>query len=516
MTITSFYYFAFILLGACIYYIVPKKIQWLELLVLSIVFYCLVANPITIAFPVLATVLAYFSTNIQKADKIRGKNKNLGCAIVTIAIIICLGLWFWLKASDIWISLSYRLSRIMPWKVVLQKPNAIAALGMGYYTLQVVGYILDCYWGTINPQKNIFKLLLFVIFFPQMMTGPISRYSQIKSIYEPQEFCYDNIAFGTQRILWGVFKKIIIADRVGIIVNGIYGSLDTYTGWWYWIALLIYPLQMYADFSGCTDIVLGTGEVFGIRLPENFCNPFFSKTSQEFWQRWHITLGAWAKDYVLYPILKTKWLLKLGKTVKRRFGKFFGKFIPTSIGMFFLWMVMGIWHGSMKYIIGVSLWYWIMLMLGEIFSPLFTKLITVLKVNTECFSWHLFQAIRTYLIYAVGAVFFRADGFGEAIKILRGLLKIFTRDGYNIWIWFDSSILDLGVSYNDLNIVIISIAVLVVVAVLRERHGYARNWIKKQLLPFRWLIWITLFVMVLILGNYGPDYIASEFIYQGF
>ncbi len=518
MTITSFAYLTFILVGGCIYYILPKKMQWLELLALSIVFYCVVANPYTLIFPIIATLLAYSSTLLQQTESVkRAKWKYTGCTIVTLAVILCVSLWFWLKASDIWVSVSYRISNIVSFVQPLSAPSVLAALGMGYYTLQIIGYILDCYWGTIQPQRNPLKLFLFVLFFPQMVTGPISRYSQLEGLFLPNKLLYENVTQGAQRILWGFFKKLVLAERVGIIVNSIYGDLDLYNGWWHWIALLLYPIQMYADFSGCTDIALGTAEVFGIQLPENFNNPFFSRTSQEFWQRWHITLGAWAKDYVLYPLLKTKWMVNFGKKAKKKFGKRFGKFISTAIGMFFLWMVMGIWHGSFKYIIGVSLWYWVILMLGELFSPVFEKMVILLKVNTESFSWHLFQSMRTYLIYAIGAVFFRADGFGQAIRFLKSLITMFIGGRIpNSWILFDGSILDFGVSYGDLNITIFAVAMLVIVAVLREKYGYARSWMGKQILVFRWTVWIALFIIVLILGSYGPGYSASEFIYQGF
>ena len=495
-----------------------ERIQWVELLALSIVFYCMVANPYTIIFPIIATGLAYSATWLQQTEKVKkAKWKYAGCTIISIAVTLCVGLWFWLKASDIWISVSFRMSTFLPFVQPLKEPSVLAALGMGYYTLQVIGYILDCYWETIKPQKNPFKLLLFVIFFPQMTTGPISRYSQLERLFLVNSFSYENVTRGMQRILWGFFKKLVLAERAGIIVNAIYGNLDLYNGWWHWIALLLYPIQMYADFSGCTDIVLGTAEVFGIKLPENFNNPFFSRTSQEFWQRWHITLGAWAKDYVLYPLLKTKWMISLGKTTKKKFGKKLGKFIPTAVGMFFLWMVMGIWHGSFKYIIGVSLWYWIILMLGELCLPVFDRAIKIFKLNTESFSWQLFQYARTYLIYAVGAVFFRADGFGQAIEFLKSLITMFIGGNVpNSWVLFDGSILNFGVSYDDLNIIIFAVVLLAIVAVLREKYGYARNWMRTQILVFRWCVWLGLLLLILILGNYGPGYSASEFIYQGF
>lgn len=514
MTITSFVFFAFIAIGAIMYYILPKSWQWVELFIMSIVFYYFAATPYTLIFLGISTVVAYLATNIIQVEKIKTINK-LTSVIISIAIIINILLWFVIKGTDLWIPITYRLSLVFPIPSVLLQPTGlIAALGMGYYTLQVIGYILDCYWGTIKPQKNLAKLFLFVSFFPQLTTGPISRYSQLQDLFENHKLSYLNVTHGSQRILWGLFKKLVIVDRVGTIVHSAWSNMETFTGVYSVLALLSYPLQIYADFSGCMDIVIGTAEIFGIILPENFKNPFFSRTVQEFWQRWHITLGTWAKDYVLYPLLKSKPMIRFGKISKKKFGKRVGKFLPTMLGMFCLWMVMGIWHGGFKYVIGVSLWYFMILMFGELFSPLCKRINHVLHINEECFSWHLFQSIRTYIIYAIGAVFFRAGSIEDAICFLKNILNTIKEP--NVWIIFSDGILKMGSTYSELNIILFSILLLIVVAILREKYGYARLWMDKQFLVFRWSFWIGLIVLVLILGQYGPEYNAKDFIYEVF
>ena len=519
MTITSFSYLVLITVGVCIYYIVPKRIQWIELLVLSLIFYYFAATPYTIIYLMISTLIAYLSTMAVK--KIREKenhNLKIPFTITVIAIVINVVIWFVLKGKGLWAFCAQSLLSHVYISGVesLLNMQLIAALGMGYYTLQILGYIIDCYWENVEPQKNPLKLFLFTAFFPQLTTGPISRYSQLECLFEKHKFQYQNIAFGAQRILWGFMKKIVLAERVGVMVTTITGNPEEFTGFYSWIAIFMYPLQMYADFSGCMDIVLGTAELFDIRLAENFRNPFFSRTSQEFWQRWHITLGAWAKDYVLYPLLKSKPMIKLGKITRQKFGKKTGKFLVNAVGMFFLWMVMGMWHGSLRYIIGVSLWYWLILMLGELFAPLFKKVTTTLQMKTESFAWHLFQSARTYVIYAIGAVFFSV-GVPEGIALLKDAGKVFTVKNYaNPWIFFGDNLLNLGISYGDMNILFISILLLIIVGVLREKYGYARVWIQNQCFIFRWLIWIGLFLTVLVWGMYGPGYSAAEFIYQGF
>ena len=519
MSITSFHYLVLIAGGVLAYYVLPRKVQWVVLLGLSLIFYFFAATPYTIGYLIASTLISYTSTILLQTKREKEGQEAKGLLTITIiAIVANLIIWFVVKGRDLWLPFA---NRFIAWHYSsgvesLINMQLVASLGMGYYTLQVLGYIIDCYWENIKPQKNPVKLFLFVVYFPQLTTGPISRYNQLETLYNRHKFEYQNIAFGAQRILWGFVKKIVLAERIGMIVSGINADPSTYTGFYSWIAILLYPLQVYADFSGCMDIVLGTSELFGVKLAENFNNPFFSRTSQEFWQRWHITLGTWAKDYVLYPLLKSKPMIEFGKISRKRFGKKFGKFLVNLVGMFVLWMVMGIWHGGWRYIVGVSLWYWIVLMLGDFLAPVFVKITTKLEMKTDSFSWHLFQSVRTYIIYAVGATFFSV-GIKGALNLLKDAVCVFcVKDYANPWIFFDNSILNFGVTYGDINLIIIITVMLIIVAILRERYGYARIWIQGQSVFFRWFVWIGLFILVLIYGKYGPEYNATDFIYQGF
>ncbi len=506
MSITSFGFLLMICAGVSLYYILPKSWQWVELLVLSLIFYCMSAAPYTFVYILISTAAAYISTRFARgkgAETDRGR--KLAACLGVGAVLINVGLWFVFKGKGLWMPF-FGEAAVMPY---------LAALGMGYYTLQVIGYILDCYWGSIEPQKNPLKLLLFVCFFPQMITGPISRYSQLEALYEKHPLSYENITFGAQRILWGFFKKLVLAERVGAVVNAIW-EMQTQEAVFLWIALLLYPIQMYADFSGCMDIVIGAAECFGIKLPENFNNPFFARSIQEFWQRWHITLGTWAKDYVLYPLLKSERMVRLGSSAKKKFGKRYGKFISTALGMLVLWLVMGIWHGGVKYILGVSLWYWALLMLGDLCAPGLKKVTRLLKVHEDSFSWRLLQSIRTYLIYAVGAVFFRAETVGGALAFFKNMLVMTVNGNLHLENLFNKSLLQLGLNISDWIVILISVLLLVTAAVLREKDGYARAWVARQILPFRWFVWLGFLVAVVICGKYGEQYNAVNFIYQIF
>jgi D-alanyl-lipoteichoic acid acyltransferase DltB (MBOAT superfamily) len=500
---------------------------------MSIAFYCFSASPYTILYLVVSTLIAYVSTlfmehircrakqsadqsgeqsapqstqqSARKADTAQAVVRALTFAALLVNIII----WLVVKGQALWSFFTVRL-----WNFPSESFAPVAALGMGYYTMQIMGYIIDCSWGTVRPQRNPLKLFLFVGFFPQLVTGPISRYEELTCLYEKHTFRYENLCFGAQRILWGFFKKLVIVSRAAAIVNGYSADVSACTGFYAWIVILLYPLELYADFSGGMDIVLGVAELFDIRLPENFRNPFFARTAQEFWQRWHITLGTWARDYVLYPFLKSKPVVALGKKCKKRFGKKAGKFITTQLGMFLLWLVIGIWHGGIAYILGQSLWFFVILLLSDLTSSLRKKIAQRLEFKTESAGYHVFESIRTYVIYAIGAVFF-AHGMRNGLRLLKHAAAVFT-GGANAWVFFDQSILSTGITYGDLNILIVAVLLLFVVGLLREKYTYARTWMSEQSVGFRWAVWILLFVLVLLFGTYGPGYSAEEFIYQGF
>ncbi len=502
MSITSLYYLFFVCAALLIYYVIPGKWQWMGLLFFSVFFYAFAAKPQTFVYILISTGMAWIVTNGLERYRERDDEGRtpIGWKIAVWASILTdICLWFLMKGTA--------FVRIVDWA---------AALGMGYYTLQIIGYTIDCYWQTSKAQKSPLKLLLFTCFFPQMITGPISRYHDLEHIYEGHKFAYVNIAHGAQRVLWGFFKKLVITDRVGIMVNAVWENPGEYTGLYTCLAMLLYPIQMYADFSGCMDIVIGTAEMFGIRLAENFRNPFMSVTIQEFWQRWHITLGNWAKDYVLYPLLKSKAFIGANKYFKKKRHRKAGKVLTTSVGMMALWLVMGIWHGAYKYIVGVSLWFWIVLMLEEYAAPALERLYVKLNCDTNSFGFRFLRHVKVYVIYAVGAAFFRADGIGDGFRFIGSLFKTFSKEYWNPWILFDGSIVEWAVSGRNLNLIVFGVILLIIVAILREKYGYARDWLDKQPLVFRWAVYFALVFLVIMYGRYGRGFEASEFIYGGF
>ncbi len=513
MTILSVSFLAMTLAGALIYYLVPKAWRWTVLLALSLVFYYFAGSPVTILYLVGSALTAYGATMWMAARRKAGKPASRSVGIVTgLALLANFGVWALVKAKELWAP----AVRALGGSGGLLDVRFVAALGMGYYTLQIAGYIIDCYWETAEPQRNPLKLFLFVCYFPQLTTGPISRYGQISALWEGTDFEYRNLARGAQRILWGLVKKLVLAERLSFLISAVTAHPETYFGFYSWLVILLYPLQLYADFSGCMDIVLGVSEIFGVRLPENFRNPFFSQTSQEFWQRWHITLGAWAKDYVLYPLMRSRLFTWLSKVTRKKWGKRVGRYLVNLPAMAVLWLVMGVWHGGWSHIVGVSLWYWLVLMLGDLVSPLSVKIGKKLRWDDSRFSLRFFRSVRTYLIFCVGSCFF-SNGVEKGLALLGDAFAVFGDPKLNNpWVLFGSHWQTLGVSFQDIHVVLVAVLMLIVVGALREKYGYARDWIGRQGFAFRWLIWLGLFLFLLIWGKYGPGYSAAEFIYGGF
>ncbi|MCR4744482.1 MAG: hypothetical protein K5894_04550 [Lachnospiraceae bacterium] len=518
MTITSFSFFIFLIIALAVYYIAPAKLQWWVLLILSVTFYMLAAVPYTILFLIFTTFIAYSFTRLAVKDVDENGTPIInphGSAFVASAIIIIAAVWFLMKGSAYWIQPSAFLHARIPFFPLLIAIPIASAFGMGYYTCQAIGYIVDCYWGSSKPEKNFFRLFLFLAFFPQMTTGPISKYKNLQLLYEPHVFSLERIQRGAQRMLWGFFKCLVVSGRFGSVVNLVYSDPASYEGIWSWLALLAYPMQIYCDFSGSVDIVLGVAELFGVNLPENFNNPFFSESSQEFWQRWHMSLGNWTRDYLMYPVLKNPKTVAFGKKMKKKFGKKISKASTVTIAMFFSWFTMGVWHGNYKYIVGCGLYYWFIMSVSEFMKDKLEWVNKKLSIPVETYGWHLFRKIRTYLIYSISLVFFRADGIGTAFNFIKSLFGVFIGK-FNPWIFFDGSLTATSLSVVDLNLMIVSLVILYIAARLRDTNGYARNWIEGQGLVLRWSIWILLFVIVILYGNYGPNYSAADFIYQGF
>ena len=514
MSIISFEFFIMVGITAIIYWIIPPKIRWTILLISSLIFVWFANKGSLRAILLMMGMVGV--AYISSLCSLKIENNKHRKIVVVLAVLIEGGFLICLKESAFFSNwLRFDIEKITPLKF-------IAPFGISYFALTLIGYILDTYWKVQDVEKNPFKFLLFGTYFPLLTSGPIVKYYETgEELVKEHRFSYKKIAFGCQRIMWGIFKKLVISERLSIFVTTIYASPEEYPGLYIWIAVMMFVIQLYTDFSGCLDVIYGVSDIFGIVLPENFDHPFAAQNLSEFWRRWHITLGNWLKEYVFYPIMKSARMISLSEVLKNRIGrkygkkigKKYGKKITSCIGLFFSWFLIGFWHGgTMNYIFGVGLWMWFIISMSELLESVFDKIAITIDINRNCYSWGLFQRIRTYFLFAIGLGFFPAKGLIAGLKLYKfGLSKV------NPWILFNGSLLQMGLTTADYNLLVVSIIILIVAGKISlEKKISVREWISNQNFIFRWTIWLFLFIIILLCGKYGPGYNAADFIYKGF
>lgn len=508
MSVTSLSFFCFFGLSLLIYYVIPKKTQWFFLLILSCFFFWRTSASETVWYLIAAIIVTTTSARgIHKALTVgKDRNARIFLAIGLFINIVMLAL---LKYANFFID---NVNRFSFGRFHLSFLQLAAPIGISFYTLQLVGYLLDVYWGIVEYQPSFLKTALFAAYYPQLTSGPISRYSQLKDqLYVGHQFSWKNVTFGLQRMMWGIFKKLVVSERAGMIVDTIYGDTATYDGLYIVWAAVLFMMQLYADFSGCMDIIIGASECYGIMLPENFRTPFFSRSVQEYWQRWHITLGAWLKDYVMFPILRSNTWRGLTKNVKRLFGKKAAKQIPAYLGMLCVWLLIGLWHGgAWKYVIGEGLWFWCVIVLEQLFAPVSKKVTKRLSINTDAFSWHVFQSLRVFICVCIGNIFFRLGSLKEAFAVIKLIFQ-----HWNPEIFFCAGLSHPGIGRKNYVVLLIGLLVMLVVSALQEEKS-VRERLAEQNLIFRWFILLMLLFSTIIFGIWGPGFSVSSFIYEAF
>lgn len=366
-TMTS--YFAVIFLVAflpiCIivYSIIPQKTKKYFLLFASMVFFWLVSGQLIVYLILTIMSVHYFGIWL---DRIQGKrNAAVKAApkderkalkkvflhqsrlVLLFAAVIHIGVLLVIKYSPFFTTNVNNLFALLNVPLQLDIPSYIMPIGISFFTLQAISYLFDVYRGLIKADDNIFRLALFMSFFPQIVEGPICRYGQTADqLWNVKQIEFENLKLGAQRILFGLMKKLVIADRLNPLIKEVFSNYSNYQGGIIAIAAVCYTIQLYMDFSGTMDAVMGIAQIFGVTMPENFQRPFFSKSISEFWQRWHITLGTWFKDYIFYPVTMSKPMKNLTSSARKKLGNHFGPLLAGSVALFCVWFCNGLWHGS--------------------------------------------------------------------------------------------------------------------------------------------------------------------------
>ena len=526
MLINSIEFLVFLFVLVIIYKLMPKKFKWIILLLASYVFFALNSGKYTV-FIMLSTISIYITAlkidkigntvsekvktieNKEEKKKIKNQAKRKKKIVLTAGILINIAMLVVLKYSGFIIE---ELNSLF--KVNIPIFKFLLPLGISYYTLQAISYIVDVYRGKIKAEKNLGKVALFLTYFPQLVEGPIGRFDRLADqLYRPNEITYKTITYGSQLMLWGYFKKMVIADRVAMYVNYVFENYTEYTFLIIILAIIGYTLQIYAEFSGGIDIVRGASQIFGIELDKNFERPFFAKSIDEFWRRWNITLGVWLKEYIFYPVSLSKISLKITGASNKLFKKSnLSKVSAIALSLFCVWLGNGIWHGAgWKYIV-YGLYYYTIMMLGKIFAPVGEKIIKILKVKTDVFSYKLWQILRTSGFVCIGMLIFRADNLKVAFNMFKSIFRV----NHLERIFNGEAFLLGGLKVQDIIILIVSSLIMLYISIKQEKGTKIRETLAKQNILFRWIILYGIMISILIFGIYGEGYNVQSFIYGGF
>ena len=504
MSLVSNLFLLFVLTLTIVYYIVPARFQWVVLLVFSYLYY-ISGNAKYLVYIVSSTVAVYLAARLIDSLKEKGASAGKQKLVLVTGLVINLGLLCVVKYLGPVIDfLNSTFKLDIPGLAILMP------LGISFYTFQSSGYLIDVYWGKVKAEKNLPFFALFVSFFPQLLQGPIGKFERLAPQFrEKHPFDWENIRNGTERIIWGYCKKMILADWAGVFADAIWGDLDRFNGVCLF-ALLFYGIQLYADFSGAMDVVIGVASLFGIRLDENFRRPYLATSVADFWKRWHITLGDWMMSYVFYPISLSGWMMKFSKWCRRVFGKKYGRVVPIALADVIVFLLVGIWHGaSWKYVF-YGLLNGGIIAFSELMVYNYRAWKKKLHISGNETWFYVFSVVRTFIIVNLRWFFDRSDTLRQAFYMIR---QAFTH--------FDPSQLLMvpagrgGTAFVPQALAIIIVGSLFMVLMgIRQEKGHD---IQKELnaLPLP-VTFICCMGMLVLIGVFGCTGTPRGFIYAQF
>lgn len=487
MNIFSYHFFVLWAAGVVLYYTIARKHQWLLLLCVSLVFYTYTITKVPVVL-LLVSLLTYTGAvwitdtreRKRRPEKMLQRVKwVIAAACIVVLIVNSTTKWFFM-------------------------------LGNSYFTLKAISYLYDVERDEKNCERNFFFYLLYLIYLPTVLQGPFNRFAQFRENFvERVRFDYTGFMHGIQRFLWGAFKKLVLAARLEQIGTFVSGNWESQSGLSIIIGITAYSLWFYMDFSSYMDMMLGMSGTFGVALPENFRQPYFSKSIAEFWRRWHITLGGVFRDYVMIPFVQSGAGRKLRKHFKK-YSKNAGKLAPVLVGTFIVWIGTALWHGfTLNYLIW-GMYYCIIISSSLTLEGVYGRIKMRLHIADDSKGYAVFCMIRTWILLFAANVILQVNNFSELLIIIRQLT------GRSLWVGGYVGLPALGWIKQDAVILVIGLLVLLLVSVAKEKNVNVLGVIDRQVLPIRWIIYYALLFAVLLFGMYGSQYDASQFIYMQF
>lgn len=523
MQVLSYTFVLLWVITFALYYLVPQKRKWQILLAAGLVFYVvgLQGVPVSLLLSCVTTyvcgiylresLLAQRTALVNCTDKESKKEVKQGFEkkrklVQILYFALNLGLLIFYKYTVV------TLPVLTAWGVPTGFfEKVIMPLGISFYTLTAISYVVDVGREQCEAEENPLKVLLFLSYFPAVTQGPFNRFARLKEEVEKEHiFDYDRMLRGIQRFVWGAFKKLVIADRIALFVDTVFASqASAVPGSIFAAAVILYMLQLYADFSGYMDMALGVSETFDIFLPENFKRPYFSKSVAEFWRRWHITLGTWFKDYVMFSFVMSGTGRKITRTAKKKWPSM-GRHVVPIIGTMLVWLLTGMWHGRTVSYMLWGVYYGLIMSISLVLETQYTSWKEKLHVK-DGKVYGFFCMARTWLIVFVADVLIRSESLAQAGVIYRAVI---TR--LDVGALFSQTITSYGISKYGFLLLAAALGLWLVVSVWEEQGKDVRAYLAGWPMPLRWCCYYGILLVVLITGIYGGGYDTAVFMYQSF
>ena len=479
------------------YFISPRRFRWCVLLLASYVFYCFLGGLFAVS-AISFTVLSVYASGLW-ASSLREKKASL--ALRRVPLALCLTANFGLLAF-------FKFNAL-----ILPSSSTLLIPGISFYSFQAAGYLIDVYLGKANAERNPLKAALFLSFFPQLIQGPISRHSEIAGdLLAGCGWDWERARSGVQRIIWGYFMKLVIANYAAPVVDTVFAEFRGFGGTVIIFAVLIYSIQVYADFAGGINIALGIAQIVGINLPENFRQPFFANSLADFWRRWHITLGRWLRDYLFYSLALSKAMGKLGRPLRKAFGNRAGKLVPSCIATFCVYIVVGVWHGTGRHFPVFGILNGVFISASLFAEPFMEKLRRKTGIDGRRPGFGMvFASLRTFALLSFLRYFARAGSPAEALSMLRH--TVFHPRLRELW---NGALLELGLDGKGYVVLTAGTIVLLTRDLITERGTDCGQMLNRARPAVQFILILVALTSIMLLGLYSGNVQSATFIYAGY
>ena len=522
---TNLYLLVFLPAVLLIYQLVPRKARWGVLLAASYALYITFSKYLVLLL--MATAAFTYGiglwldrignecsekqkecTDRKQKSEVKKEFQKKRLLALRVGVFVLLGILFYVN----YYNFVAQNVNIFLGKIGTQLPMAkvMFPMGISFYTLEAVGYIADVYWERYPAEKHLGKLALFLSFFPQIMEGPIARYPDTSdALFAGEPLKMENLNEGFLRIIWGLFKKMIVSDRLTLLTNHIFNNYKEYHGSFIILAAIAYTIQLYLEFSGSIDIVIGSGKLFGVTLPENFNQPFSAQSAAEFWRRWHMSLGNWFRNYVFYPVTVSPLVKNWNKTARKKYGKYWSMVGTSAMALFPVWLATGVWHGAGWKYLFYGMYYFVILFFGEAIKPFKEKNYERLKLDYNATWLKVIRILKTWVIIFTGELFFNAKNLTAGFHMFFSIFGNFHIS--SIWKYFPDVI-----TAGDVWAICVGSVIVWIVGFIKERGVDVRGKILNARTPYKWCVYYLIIFAVLTFGAYGTGYQPVDLIYAGF